>query len=108
MRRPRKGPFFFDQPDNCKRLRHISFARMAARKLLRITALDTLPVCRLRSEQKPPTFADRSSGDEFFGHGTASNSVALKTKTQAERSCLGSRIQFGVHRCNLIPFCEAG
>ena len=40
--RPPKGAAFFDQPDNnCKRLRQISFARMAARKLPRITALET-------------------------------------------------------------------
>jgi hypothetical protein len=47
------------------------------------------------------------SGDEFFGHGTAPNSVAIQTKNQADRSCVGSRIETGVHRSAMIQFCEA-
>jgi hypothetical protein len=38
------------------------------------------------------------SGDEFFGHGTAPNSVAIQTKNQADRSCVGSRTETGIHR----------
>jgi hypothetical protein len=36
------------------------------------------------------------SGDEFFGHGTAPNSVAIQTKNQADRSCVGIRTETGV------------